>query len=118
MQKDCTIYKTADFLGKRWTIPIILELYKGNQNKRYSEIKRNFEDITPKILSMRLKELEKQGIVKKEMDISSVPIKCFYSLTKSGTDFIQIIEQIKKWGLKWNLGTDSCRLKNCKSCKL
>ncbi|RMF55106.1 transcriptional regulator [Candidatus Woesearchaeota archaeon] len=118
MNEDCVIYKIAGFIGKKWTIPIILELYKKKPKKRYSEIKKNFSGITPKILSMRLKELEKNGLVKKEMDISSVPVKCYYSLTERGLDFIRVINQIKKWGLKWNYGRCSSNAKSCKNCDL
>ena len=101
MDKDCTIYQTTNFIGKRWTLLILLELYRGNtKSKRYSELKRNLIRITPKILSARLKELEKQDLVKKTIDSSEFPIKCNYSLTKSGEDFISIIKDIKKWSLK------------------
>jgi len=58
MEQDCTIYKTASFVGKRWTLLILLELYKGQSRlKRYSEIKKGLPEITPKVLSLRLKEL-------------------------------------------------------------
>ena len=53
MDKDCTIYKTTSFIGKRWTLLILLELYKGkNEWKRYSEIKKRLPEITPKVLNI------------------------------------------------------------------
>ena len=53
MDEDCAVYKTVDFIGKRWTLLILLELYKGeNKWKRYNELKRNLMSITPKILSL------------------------------------------------------------------
>ncbi|MEA3429967.1 MAG: helix-turn-helix domain-containing protein [Nanoarchaeota archaeon] len=119
MDKDCTIYKTVDFIGKRWTVLILLELYKGKQNwKRYSEIKKCMGTITPKMLSERLKELESQKMIEKRIDSSQVPIKCEYSLTNSGLDFIKIIKDIKKWALKWNIKNTVCANSNCKHCTL
>lgn len=119
MYKKCTVYKTADFIGKRWTILILLELYKGKAKwKRYSEIKNKLPDITPKILSQRLKELEKEKMIKKKVDASSFPVKCEYCLTESGEDFIGIIKDMKKWSLDWKTKNKECENTNCKVCDL
>jgi DNA-binding HxlR family transcriptional regulator len=117
MEKSCTVYRTADFIGKRWTMLILLELYKGEAGtRRYSELKRGLPDITPKMLSARLKELEKEGLVKKMVDASEFPVKSIYSLTKSGEDFIKIIKGIKKWALKWKLKYRVCEQADCGEC--
>ncbi len=119
MKQDCTIYKTANFIGKRWTLLILLELYKGGSNlKRYSQIKEGMEGITPKILSARLKELEKEKLINKRVDASVVPIKCEYSLTKSGEDFIKIIQDMKRWTLKWKVKSIICEKADCRECEL
>lgn len=117
MDQNCVIYETASFIGKKWTLLILLELYKGKDSlKRYSELKNSLLGITPKILSLRLKELEKEKLLKKRVDASNFPIKCEYSLTKSGEDFIKIIKYIKKWALKWNIKNKVCEETNCKNC--
>ena len=118
MQKDCTILKTTDFIGKKWTLLILFELYKGNELKRHSDLKKAIPDITPKILSARLKELEKEGLVKKKIDSSGFPIKTFYSLTLSGKDFFKVIHEIKQWSLKWKIGNLACINMDCKNCTL
>ena|SRR3989338_98468 len=118
MEQDCTIYKTANFIGKRWTLLILLELYKGPKLKRYSEIKAGLKEITPKILSARLKELEKEGLITKKIDASQFPVKCEYALTKSGEDFIKIIQDMKKWALKWKVKNIICEKADCKECGL
>lgn len=118
MDKDCTIYKTASFIGKRWTLVILLELYKGQKTKRYSELKKHLPEITPKILSARLKELEHEKIITKKIDASAFPVKCEYTLTKSGFDFIKIIQQMKKWALRWNINNKICEASNCKNCSI
>lgn len=119
MNKDCAVYRTVDFIGKRWTLLILLELYKGkNKWKRYSEIKKSLDGITPKILSMRLKELEKNKLIENIVDVKQFPIKSEYSLTKRGEDFIGIIKNIKKWSLKWKGSNRLCEEKDCKICNL
>ena len=119
MDNDCTIYQTANFIGKRWTLLILLELYKGeNKLKRYSEIKKGLKEITPKVFSLRLKELEKEGLISKKIDASSFPVKCEYSLTNSGEDFIRIIQDIKKWALKWKVKNIVCEKADCRNCTL
>ncbi|HUS98841.1 MAG TPA: winged helix-turn-helix transcriptional regulator [Candidatus Thermoplasmatota archaeon] len=50
---------------------------------------------------MRLRELEKQQRITKHIDTSRFPIKCEYTLTNSGKDFVRIIKDIKKWPLQW-----------------
>ena len=119
MDKDCIIYKTANFIGKRWTLLILLELHKGNyQSKRYTELKKGLLGITPKILSTRLKELEKESLIIKKIDTSKFPVKCEYNLTESGEEFIKIIKDIKKWTLKWKVKNIVCQKTDCKECKL
>lgn len=114
----CTIYNTLEIVGKKWSLLILLELYKGeSEHKRFNEIKRGLMGITPKILSLRLQELENQGLVKKDIDNSTIPIKCDYSLTESGKDFIHIIQEIKEWGLKWKFSNTTCAATYCKQCE-
>ncbi len=118
MNENCTVYQTIDFISKKWTLLILLELFKGDNEKlRYYEIKDKITDITPKMLSSRLKELENQGLITKHIDATSFPVKCEYSLTPSGIDFIQIIKDIKKWALRWKIDHKVCEPLDCKNCK-
>jgi DNA-binding HxlR family transcriptional regulator len=119
MDDACTVYNTVDFVSKKWSIIILLELYRGNkQTKRYSEIKDSLKVITPKVLSTRLKELEKEGLIAKRIDASGFPVKCEYSLTESGRDFIEIIQNIKQWALRWRPHQKACESANCLYCDL
>jgi len=118
MEETCTIYRTIDFISKKWTLLILLELYKTRGTKRYSELKRSLLDITPKILSSRLRELENQGLITKKIVTNGFPIKCEYTLTESGKDFIRIIKDIKRWSLQWKYKNKECETQNCKHCEL
>ncbi len=119
MNKDCTIHQTVDIIGKRWTLLVLLELYKGeSKSKRFSELKNSLPDITAKILSLRLKELEAEGMISKKVEVKTFPVKCEYTLTNSGKDFIRIIKNIKRWALRWNINNKSCAGLDCSACEL
>ena len=118
MDETCTIYRTIDFISKKWTLLILLELYKTQGTKRYSELKHSLLDITPKMLSSRLRELENQGLITKNIVTNVFPIKCEYTLTDSGKDFIRIIKDIKKWSLYWKHKNKECAQQDCKQCEL
>lgn len=118
MNETCTVYTTMNLISKKWSLVILLEIYKGtNGKKRFSELKNSLPDITSKILSIRLKELEKQGLIYKKIHTAHVPVKCEYSLTKRGKEFVEIIKQIKKWALKWYIDNPVCEHLNCTNCE-
>ena len=117
MNKTCSVYSASSLIGKRWTILIVLELYKGESKwKRFNQLKAKLPQITSKMLSARLKELEKAGILQRKIDSSVMPIKSEYSLTKRGEEFIDIIKHIKDWSLKSG-NNKSCKSKDCKECE-
>jgi len=119
MNPECTLCRTMDYLAKKWTIMLIFELWKGDQEwKRFSEIRESMKEITPKILSERLKELEEEGLVKKRVDASSFPIKSEYKLTEAGEELVNAVRPIKHWALKWKISNEICLIQDCKSCKL
>ncbi len=118
MRKECAIYKTVNIVGKRWTILILLELYKGeNKWKRYSELKKSLLNITPKILSQRLLQLANEGFIKKNIDVRKSPIISKYKLTKKGERFIDIIKEMKKWCIFCNIKQKDCEKIDCKYCE-
>jgi DNA-binding HxlR family transcriptional regulator len=107
------------YLTKKWTLLVILELYKGpGYTRRFSELKDSLGEITPKILSERLKELEQEGLVTKNVDTSAFPVKCEYTLTESGLEIIGIVKHIKTWALKWKIDNIPCGKLDCKDCVL
>lgn len=117
--KDCTVYKTVDIIGKKWSLYILFELYKGDKKEKgFNELKRKLNDITPKVLSTRLKELEGEGLIKKVVDNFTVPQRYEYSLTESGEDFMKIVKDIKSWGLKWKFKNQICERSICRLCEL
>ena len=119
MQESCTVNQTVRYLTKKWTLLIILELYKGDgYTRRFSDLKDSLAGITPKILSERLKELEGEGLIERRVDATSFPVRSEYTLTESGLEIIGIIRDIKRWALKWKIQNIACGEQDYKVCVL
>ncbi len=97
MRKHCGVTKTLKIIGSKWTILILHQLCSGT--KRFGELQRSLNGISPKTLSLRLQQLEKHGIVHKKV-FAEIPLHVEYSLTKRGTSLKTVIDDMEKWGMK------------------
>jgi len=88
---------TLSLIGGKWKMKIMYEL-SSDKILRYGELKRKIPDITHKMLSTQLKELENAGIIYRE-EYPQVPPKVEYSLTLKGKSLMPILEEICKWGV-------------------
>jgi DNA-binding HxlR family transcriptional regulator len=93
-EKNC-VYKTLKFIGAKWTIQILFELFQGT--KRFSQLQNNLPGISPKTLALRLSELEKNHLVSKKIFPHSPP-HVEYSLTAKGQSLKGILDQMHHWG--------------------
>lgn len=119
MQEGCTVNRTVKYIARKWTLLVLLELYKGQGHaRRFSELKSCLDGITPKVLSARLKELEKEGLVERSFDGRSFPAKAEYSLTESGLEIVEIVKDMKRWALKWKITNIECSCQDCSECVL
>ncbi|MCQ1538769.1 helix-turn-helix transcriptional regulator [Methanocalculus taiwanensis] len=119
MHEGCTVNQTVRYISKKWTLLIILELYKGDEyTRRFSELRASLDGITPKVLSERLKELEDEGIITRNVDATTFPVRSEYTLTESGLDLVGLIRDIKRWALKWKIDNLPCGEQDCKDCIL
>jgi DNA-binding HxlR family transcriptional regulator len=76
------------------------------------------KDITSKVLSERLKDLEREGLVMKRVDTSAFPVRSEYRLTQAGEELVETIKQVKLWALKWKIANEVCLMQDCRNCKL
>ena len=119
MHPDCTVYKTTQYLTKKWAVLVLFELYKGDSyTRRFSELKDALSGITSKVLSQRLKELEVEGLVGNRVDADHFPVKSEYYLTESGLGLIEVIKHLKQWALTYKIDNIDCGNQNCKDCIL
>jgi DNA-binding HxlR family transcriptional regulator len=79
--KSCPVETTFKIIGKRWTVLIIREILKGNT--QFNRFLENIKGISPKVLTERLRELERLGMIKRRI-VSQYPIRVEYSLTDKG----------------------------------
>jgi DNA-binding HxlR family transcriptional regulator len=91
----CALDVTMNFVGGKWKAIVLWYLRKGA--KRFGEIKKLIPPITEKMLSLQLKELEKDGIVKRTI-FAEVPPRVEYELTEEGKTLLPLIEEIAAWG--------------------
>jgi DNA-binding HxlR family transcriptional regulator len=119
MQEGCTVNLTVKYIARKWTLLILLELYKGEgHTRRFSELKSCHFGNTQKVLSARLRELEKEGLVKNRVDSTSFPVKSEYTLTQSGLEIIDIVKDMKRWALRWKITNIKCGCQDCNQCVL
>jgi DNA-binding HxlR family transcriptional regulator len=86
--KSCPIEATFKTIGKRWTVLIIRELLRGTT--QFNRFLENIDGITPKVLTERLRELQKVGIVRRRI-VSEYPIRVEYDLTDLGREFEPVL---------------------------
>lgn len=91
----CAMDITMRYIGGKWKTVVLWYLKKDK--KRFSELKKLIPNITEKMLSLQLKELEKDGIVNRKL-FMEVPPRVEYSLTFFGKTLIPMLEEIAKWG--------------------
>ena len=101
----CPVAKATELVGERWTILIIRELVLGTH--RFSDFQRALSRISPALLTKRLKDLEKAGIIVKKSQQGRRGFQ--YFLTPAGRQLSPIIEHLATWGMRWARGqlTDS-----------
>lgn len=91
----CAMDVTMDYIGGKWKSVVLWYLRKGPL--RFSELKKVIPQITEKMLSLQLKQLEADGIVKRKV-YPEVPPKVEYCLTDEGKTLLPLLEEMAKWG--------------------
>ena len=94
----CPVETTLCIIGGKWKGVLIYHLLSGK--KRFNELKRLMENITHRMLTLQLRDLEKNGIVKRTV-YAEVPPKVEYELTEFGMSMKPIISAIYKWGKEY-----------------
>lgn len=97
--KMCPKYEAAmHLIGKKWTGLIIRVLLEGP--KRFKEIKAQIPEMSDRLLTERMNELEAHSIVKRYV-YPEKPVRIEYTLTEKGRELSPVIKEIQAWGEKW-----------------
>ena len=93
----CLAARTLETIGDRWSLLIVRDLLPGP--RRFGELRRLLTNVTAKWLTIRLRQLEQEGIVKREQQPGRREV--WYELTEKGRDLAPVLEALVAWGLKY-----------------
>lgn len=97
---SCPVCACAEIISGKWTLLVIRDLAAGS--KRFCELERSLEGISPRTLSLRLRSLEEQGVVERHT-YPEVPPRVEYALTAKGRDLAPLIDDMRAYGRRWCL---------------
>ncbi len=93
--EDCSVRSALKVIGGKWK-PVIL-YHVMNGKKRFGELRRLLPDASQKMLTQQLRELERDGIISRQV-YPEVPPKVEYTLTKFGRTLRPVMRELCKWG--------------------
>lgn len=91
-------HRAVELIGSRWTGAVIQLLLQGRM--RYAELRTAIPDISDRMLSERLRELEAEGIVARTV-VPETPVRVEYELTEKGRALEHALAAVGKWAERW-----------------
>jgi len=92
-------HEAVELVGKRWTGAILWALIE--RPHYFAELKAGIPGLSDKLLSQRLRELEEEGLVHRDVHPGS-PARVSYSLTDKGKDIEAAVVELREWARRWN----------------
>ncbi len=94
-RNGCYVELAIDLIGGKWKGMILYHLLDGP--KRFNELRRLIPTVTQRMLTLQLRELERDGVIRRKQ-YAEVPPRVDYSFTPLGETLRPIIEQMQRWG--------------------
>lgn len=91
-------HRAVELIGRRWTGAIVRTLMNGP--RRFNELLGAIPGISDRLLTERLRELETEGVVRREVRPES-PIRVIYELTPCGMELSPALDEIARWAERW-----------------
>ena len=91
----CPVAKAMELLDERWTMLVIRELLLGSRH--FNDIRRGVPKMSPSLLSKRLRDLTRAGIVERRGEGREV----VYGLTAAGLELAPVVDKLGAWGMRW-----------------
>ena len=95
VRTGCPAEITLSVINGTWKVPILFHLAK--QTRRFSELRRDIQGVSQKVLTQQLREMERDGIVHRKV-YAQVPPKVEYSLTVTGRSLLPVVKVMCQWG--------------------
>ena len=96
----CPVEATLDIIGGKWKGIVLFHLMQGT--KRFNELRRLVPEITQRMLTLQLRQLEKDGLIKRKI-YKQIPPKVEYFLSNLGQTLTPILQQLERWGTQYAL---------------
>lgn len=96
---QCPVKTTASLIGSKWKTMIIYHLLVGT--KRFGELKNHIGDISQKVLTQNLRDMENDGLITRKV-FAEVPPRVEYSLTDTGRSLHPVIKAMNIWGIDYH----------------
>jgi DNA-binding HxlR family transcriptional regulator len=93
--QHCPVAKSLDLVGERWTLLIVRDLLSGSA--RFQDLRTQLSGIPPKLLADRLRRMERQGLVTREL-YSKRPPRASYALSERGRGLGLVVGALAMWG--------------------
>lgn len=91
----CPVETTLTLIGNKWEVLILRDLLAGT--KRFGELRRSVGNVSQKVLTSRLRAMEANGLVRREV-FAEVPPRVEYSLTPLGRSLAPVLDAMERWG--------------------
>lgn len=102
----CPLKGIIDVISKKWAL-LIINAIGNNERLRFKGLMEALQGISPKTLSDTLKDLESEGLIKRET-FAEIPPRVEYTLTKDGSELRQAILPLLRWAAARNVKTVVC----------
>lgn len=99
MSAYCPIFqRSLELIGRRWSGAIVRALLAGAS--RFGDIQQQVPGLSDRLLSERLRELEAEGIVERNV-FPEMPVRIEYHLTQKGRELLSVVEAVDAWAQRW-----------------
>ena len=98
--KSCPIDNTFKLIGRKFTVLILRNMINSKQT-RFNQLLNSVEGANPKTLSVRLREMEKLGLIKRKVYSHEIPIKIEYSPTEKGLALQPILDMMAAYSMRY-----------------
>src|SRR4051795_9528002 len=107
-RKDCPATRAIDLVAHKWTMHILFTLRQAGQPTRFRRLQQMIEPITQKELTKRLRELERSGLVHRQV-YAEVPPRVEYRLTELGGTLMPALEAFSAWAEQYGPAVEEHR---------
>lgn len=91
----CPVETTLTLIGDKWKVLILRDLMTGT--KRFGELRRSVGNVSQKVLTAQLRDMEQKGLVSRTV-FAEVPPRVEYSLTELGKSLLPVLDALRVWG--------------------